>query len=449
MVRLAAALPLLLAPAASALSLRDAPAIEDDPWVRGCEARLKENQVDELDYGPCFEPEEEQVGPKSEMMIGKPKTLPSDLVKEVKPQPFDTALTEADDTCDMSSHPRSDTDPVLGHGNPVCRYEPSKEELENYRQNPEDIAIVIPSNWKNDWESMMTDNPDDMYPLNHGVITWHKYAKYHGYAFYSGKPNNTERDCPELEEEKRHPAWYKPCMALQLIKKHKYLIVVDRDTTVLKPRLRLEPLFNMSGLLNKRSGKIFAVAEEWGSCKKGVRCPLSGDVNTGVMLMRGSAATTEALRNWFYGPTRCKDWKAAPDSGARPKGWPYSSPPCRGCACILRGVHKWSYDQVGFYAAVAGNESLKDKVSIFRSGCPINSPFADFIPHLVSGTPTSKVYNINHREPIAKNLQVCSSKLMEVPAGSGDPYARCSLCESLPQNKLQFDSWTESCGKKP
>merc|ERR1719356_1463088 len=181
-----------------------------------------------------------------------------------------------------------------------------------------------------------------------------------------------------------------------MIKKHKFLLIVDRDTTVLKPRLRLEPLFELAGLLDKNSPKFMAVAEEWGSCKKGTRCPLSGDVNTGIILIRSSPSAAEAVDAWYHGPEKCKD--VEPVILPKPGGWPFHSPPCSGCTCLMKGLHKWSYDQVAFYASVANNDSHRQNVTIFRSGCPINSPFADFIPHLVSGTPDQRSYNIYDRQ---------------------------------------------------
>jgi len=311
------------------------------------------------------------------------------------------------------------------------------EELQHYAEKPADIAIVIPSNFNKD--SNVSDNPNDHYPLFLGVLTWKMYARYHGYAFYSGPPATS---CPELKE--RHPAWTKPCMAMDLIKKHKYLLMVDRDTTVIKPRLRLEPLFATAGLMNEGGKKIFAVAEEWGSCKKGVRFPLSGDVNTGIVLVRQSPATQEALASWFYGPTWCKDVTSEPLP--RPKWWPFQRDPCQGCGCITPGVYKWSFDQVGFYNSIANNDTFRSMVTVFRPGCPINSPFADFIPHLVSGSPAKEAYDMDHREVISKNLHDCNSRLMDVKPGQGNLYERCSLCAALPERfHPHSKSWKLSC----
>jgi len=346
--------------------------------------------------------------------------------------------------CEVVPRPLSDHDERLGAGNPVCRYEPSEEELQHYAELPADIAVVIPSNNKKD--SNVSDDANDHDPLFLGVLTWKMYARYHGYAFYSGPPAKT---CPELELEGRHPAWTKPCMAMSLLKKHKYLIVVDRDTTVIKPRLRLEPLFATAGLMERGGKKVLAVAEEWGSCKKGVRSPLSGDVNTGIVLVRQSRAAEQALESWFYGPTWCKNVTSEPLQ--RPKWWPFQKDPCQGCGCIMPGVNKWAYDQVGFYNSVANNVYFKSMVTVFRPGCPINSPFADFIPHLVSGTPTKAAYDFEHREVISTNLHACISRLMDVKPGQGNLYERCSLCDALPESfHRHSESWSLSCrSQKP
>lgn len=402
---------------------------EEDPWVTSCEAKQRGVQVDELDYGPCFDDDAAEAG------------LSVSQERRERPAPA-TMFTEVGgpiSRCDGFPSPLSDRD-VLGHGNPVCRYEPSVEELERFRQNPEDVAIVIPSNQIK--ERVIPDDPSATYPLNRGVLTWKQYANYHGYAIYSGMPENASVDCPGLEE--RHGAWSKPCMAMQLIKKHKYLIIVDRDTTVLKPRLRIEPLFRMAGLMDQDEKKVMAVAQEWGSCNRGWRAPQSGEVNTGVVLVRQSEVAQTMLESWFYGPTRCRDTER--ELLESPKGWPFKAKPCQGCSCVVHGKNKWSYDQIGFFASVVSNATLKDKVAVFRTGCPINSPFADFIPHLVSGTPSHKVYdNVYGRIGAGSNLQVCASKLMEAAPGTGDPYERCTICDALPKGAHRHGAWSWSC----
>jgi len=411
---------------------------EDDPWVSGCEAKQAGVQMDELDYGPCFDE-----GAAEAALNGSQQRL-----KKAMPETmFVEAIGGPISGCDGFPSPLSDRD-VLGHGNPACRYEPSAEELEQFRKHPEDVAIVIPSNIVKERE--INDDPATHYPLVRGVLTWKQYAAYHGYAIYSGMPENAEVDCPGLDE--RHGAWTKPCMAMQLIKKHKYLLMVDRDTTVLKPRLRLEPLFRMAGLMDADQKKVVAVAQEWGSCNRGFRDPHSGDVNTGVVLIRQSKVAQAMMESWFYGPTRCKDVdlesSASDQSLHKPLGWPFNKKPCQGCGCIVPGKNKWSYDQIGFFASVVTNETLKDMVTVFRSGCPINSPFADFIPHFVSGTPSLKVYdNMYGRIYAAGNMHGCVAKLLEAPPGTGDPYERCTLCDALPRNAKRRNpsAWSISC----
>jgi len=430
---------LLAAPfGASALTARSPPSRddegEDDPWVSGCEARLAGAQVDDLDYGPCFDEDAAEAALSA--------TQPLAQQRATKPVPK-TMFVEAGGSvsvCDGFPSPTSDRD-VLGHGNPVCRYEPSVEELEQFRLHPEDVAIVIPSNKVG--QRTIPDEPSMTQPLERGVLTWKQYAKYHGYAIYSGMPENASVDCPGLE--KRHGAWTKPCMAMQLIKKHRYLIVVDRDTTVLKPRLRLEPLFRLAGLMDSDHGKVVAVAHEWGSCMKGFRLPQSGDVNTGVMLIKQSKAAQTILESWFYGPTRCHEQPRTTEQPEIPQGWPFESPPCQGCDCLQHVRKHWSYDQLGFFSAVVTNETLKGLVTVFRSGCPINSPFADFIPHLVSGTPSHQVYSVYGRIPASGNLQACAARLMEAAPGTGDPYERCSLCDAVPEGARGGGSWSYSC----
>jgi len=241
-------------------------------------------------YRGCKKYMEHEKKTKESLLVG-------DMGQKPERKMATTMFTKAHDWCDNDATPQPDHD-VLGHGNPVCRYEPSKEDLAKYVKNPEDVAIVVPSNQESEREDVMPENFEYNDPLSRSVLTWRNYARYHNYSFYSGLPRNHEKDCPGLEA--RHPAWTKPCLSMQLIKKHKFLIVVDRDTTVIKPRLRLEPLFELAGLLNEKSGKFMAVSEEWGSCIRGVRSPSSGDVNTGIMLIRsspGSAAARTADRS--------------------------------------------------------------------------------------------------------------------------------------------------------
>ncbi|CAK0876830.1 unnamed protein product [Prorocentrum cordatum] len=160
--------------------------------------------------------------------------------------------------------------------------------------------------------------PDDAsktYPLQRGVHVWKQYAEYHGYSIYSGMPENADVDCPGLEE--RHGAWTKPCMAMQLIKKHKYLIIVDRDTTVLKPRLRLEPLFRMAGLMEKNPQRVMAVAQESGAPAAGASAPRRAATSTPVSCSSGPASTA--------GP--CVDAAATPPSrGGKGTHWSLKAP---------------------------------------------------------------------------------------------------------------------------
>jgi len=412
-----------------------------DPWVKKCKEKAIASQRDELDYGPCFDEEEVETAMRTSLLIQQ-DAASADPKEKIATSMF----TEVDMMCESIPRPLSDHDERLGAGNPVCRYEPPEPLVAYYAGNPADIAIVIPSNY--DKDANVSDNPDDHDPLFLGVLTWKLYARYHGYAFYSGPP---QEDCPELKE--RHPAWAKPCMAAQLLRKHKYLLVVDRDTTVIKPRLPLEPLFSMAGLIGRdgaETSKDIAVAEEWGSCKKGVRSPLSGDVNTGVVLVKASPTAFDALHAWYSGPTVCRNVTTEPVQ--IPIWWPFhNQEPCQGCSCIMHGVNEWSYDQIGFYASVATNESFSSRVTVFRSGCPINSPFADFIPHLISGTPTKRAYDASHREVISKNLHECVSKLMDVSRktllfSSGNLYERCSICDALPEGyHSHSESWSLSC----
>ncbi|CAK0799392.1 unnamed protein product [Prorocentrum cordatum] len=123
------------------------------------------------------------------------------------------------------------------------------------------------------------------------------------------------------------------------------------------------------------------------------------------------------LESWFYGPTWCAGAERASEQLEPPQGWPFKKPPCRGCACIARGKTQWSYDQVGFFGSVVTNETMKDRVTVFHAGCPINSPFADFIPHLVSGSnavPQSLRQRIRPdrrgREPAGLRRQVDGSR---------------------------------------
>ncbi|CAK0799386.1 unnamed protein product [Prorocentrum cordatum] len=171
--------------------------------------------------------------------------------------------------------------------------------------------------------------------------------------------------------------------------------------------------------MEKNPQRVMAVAQESGAPAAGASAPRRAATSTPVSCSSGSP--TLRRRCWRAGSTaphgvRAPSVRASSWSPHR-RGWPFKKPPCRGCACIARGKTQWSYDQVGFFGSVVTNETMKDRVTVFHAGCPINSPFADFIPHLVSGSnavPQSLRQRIRPdrrgREPAGLRRQVDGSR---------------------------------------
>jgi len=380
--------------------------------------------------------------------------------------------------CNSMIRPLSDFDHSSGHGNLTCRYEPLKEDLLKFHDNPEDIAILAPFNGyggrpPSDFAHMNAEHLPDL-----GVDSWRSYARFHNYSFYTGAPeelsSSAEELCPGLAY--RAPYWMKPCMARQLIKKHKYLLVVDTDTFVTRPGLRLEPLFEKAGLL-KDGGKVMAAADEWGSCWGGKRAVLGGDRNTGVLLLKRSDLTAKALEKWWEDPMKCvpKDksllalrevkmrnltWTRFLGYGLIEGNWleyDHNPEPCKLLLSSLRG---WAYDQLGFWLSVASNPTFKDAMHTFPSGCPINGPWAEFISHMPSGSVAEEYFDPRDRVGIMQGAHRCIKDVLDsardsktlIQRGQVDAvYKRCSICDMLPKKLALENSWNLSCpnARKP
>jgi len=327
--------------------------------------------------------------------------------------------------CNQFARPFADWDTKQGHGNPWCRYEPSLQELAKYKAEPMDLAILMPHDTLETLSAI--DGGELRFDPEQGAHAWRAYAKFHGYAYYQGEVSGPEpcykdlKASPEAAEAEggRAPAWVKLCMALQLIRRHRYLLLVDSDTFVTKPALRMEPLFARTGLLGPNANKSIALATEWGSCLKGMQLHCSGHVNTGVVLLKSTAE--EALRAWFYNPgckANCAEWE--------------------------RSLHHWGYDQYGFAATIA--HTYRDQITLLPSGCPINGPWGDFISHLVSGSWNRSFYDPSQRGQILQAARRCTEAVLERP--SGMEYHRCSLCDLLPPDRGGSGGFNISCARR-
>jgi len=314
-------------------------------------------------------------------------------------------------SCNDYIRPFSDFDTRQGHAHPRCRYEPGQDELREYQANPIDLAILLP------YDESMQELPSDASKLvrwqQHGAAAWRAYAEHHGYKFYLGPLRGENRTrCFGQLRRLRDITWVKVCAALEMIRSHEYFMMVDADSFVTKPLLRLEPLFAKAGLLEASSGKVVALAEEWGSCRNGFHSRKSGERNTGIMLLKNTAE--ELLHTWFFNPG-CKG---------------------RGCELHDKSLKAWSFDQLGFEAVIAGQ--YRDSITTWPSGCPVNGPWGDFISHLVGGSFDSKYYDKHMRGELIKSAHTCVTGMLKKPP-RGDIYKRCSLCGLLPSNATGFE----------
>lgn len=341
---------------------------------KGCVVeRSRRNNMD--DDGPC--------GQAMSMHRHRPVTGTDDRKRHTQVMDYNISMSENLQLCSNMVHPLADFDTKSGHGAPECRYEPSREKLKSYKSAPLDIAIVQP----HDKIKGVPDFEKLKGYAHQSVYSWQEYARFHGYAHYVGLP---EGPC-DLGD--RASMWIKVCVARQLIRKHKYLIIVDTDTFVTKPQLRMEPLFEKAGLLDEHSGKTVAIATEWGSCNGGRRADHAGDYNGGVYMIKNTAR--RLVEKWY-----------------NHNGY---------------GRHRWAAEQYGFHHEVMTSPGFQKQVTVFPSGCPINGPWGDFIAHLVGGTVSPEYYDNNYRETLLKNARECISNVL---AGN-DTYARCALCDLL------------------
>lgn len=324
--------------------------------------------------------------------------------------------------------PQSDED---AHSHPRCQYQPSQEELAEYKKAPLDIAILAA--FRHHAEKAVFD---DMLPermIDASVLAWKRYADFHGYAFYTGPTTEEfkEKNCAKVGQ--RAPHWTKPCALYELLQKHEYVLSIDAaDTYIAMPRLRLEPLFAKTGLTDPKSGLQIAVAEEWGSCASAGH-HMGGDVNTGVILLKSSDKTVQAMRNWYHEPSECKE------AGAQDER----------CKRLVHSLGHWPYDQTAFHVVVSADPRYQDMVTLLKQGCPINSPFAEFIPHLVSGSHSGAHYHWQDRALIIKAAHNCTRDAL----AQDDDYKRCALCDLIPpepccgeKGKAAFaGAWSKSC----
>ena len=210
-------------------------------------------------------------------------------------------------------------------------------------------------------------NPRFQVPLRPSLVVYH----------------NNDPVCPPIPSSERlgpfpprGPPWAKLAAIRYLMRRHEFILYLDSDCFVTEVWQPLEPLLNVTGLLN--GSKWIAAAQEFPPQK------LRGDwraglANSGVLLMVGSriAGKTllETMERWIFPPGN-PTW-----------------------------MFKWPFEQhaltrVFFY----GN---RDRYTLLRPGCPINSPFGAFLRHMVGGTPHRQVYHPDHRLPWLRNAVQC------------------------------------------
>ena len=125
----------------------------------------------------------------------------------------------------------------------------------------------------------------------------------------------------------------------------------------------------------------------------------AGLANSGVLLLSGArvagARILQTMERWIF-----------------PRGNP-------------TWMFKWPFEQHALTQEVFyGN---RERYTLLRPGCPLNSPFGALFRHMVGGTPHRQVYHPDHRAPWLVEAVRCT--VANVHANRGAPVERCSVNE--------------------
>ena len=231
-----------------------------------------------------------------------------------------------------------------------CEYTPNKAVSKWYEERPVDIAIVMADN-------RARTGPKNSYHF-HCANLYEAYAKAHGYTFIYTQP----KPPPGNPLATASSSWQKLYAVEELLQpmcKHEYLFVVDSDSFIARPTLRLEPLLVRLGMLGEgQPGYTLAVASEWPA----PNWLNAGYLNGGLVVWKCNDMARQILKHWVSYRLLCK------------------------VNCV--GIEgNWPHEQysLGHWVMPKFNRHMIASLT----GCPLGSAFADFYVHIVSGVVNS------------------------------------------------------------
>jgi len=231
-----------------------------------------------------------------------------------------------------------------------CTYAPDDAVSKWYAQHPVDIAIVMADN-------RARTGPKSSYHY-HCANLYEEYAKAHGYKFIYTQP----KPPPSNPLSTASSSWQKLYAVEQLLQptcKHEYLFVVDSDSFIARPTLRLEPLLARLGMIGAGHTPHYsmAVATEWPNPIPKLNLA-AGYLNGGLVVWKCTDTARDILKHWISYRFLCKS----------------------GCVGI---DGKWPHEQFSLGHWVM--PKFREHVIAPLTGCPLGSAFGDFYVHIVSG----------------------------------------------------------------
>eukprot|EP00937_MAST-01D_sp_MAST-1D-sp2_P004306 g4306.t1 len=232
----------------------------------------------------------------------------------------------------------------------ACRYTGSgRSEAGRLGDRHDHIAIV------------MADNRDRYSPRNSyhywAARAYTAYAKTHGYDFVYVQPKPPEGHALRFASS----SWQKLYALEQLMSpqcKYQYLFVVDSDSYLARPTVRLEALLERLGLFSETADTVppyvMAAATEWPEPDH----LQGGFLNGGLTVWRCSTLARRMLKHWISYRELCGNSCSGTDGS-----WPHEQ----------FSLGHWLLPH------------FRKHIATPLAGCPLGSAWGDFYVHLVSG----------------------------------------------------------------
>jgi len=152
----------------------------------------------------------------------------------------------------------------------------------------------------------------------------------------------------------------------------------------------------VAGLLD--GSRWIAAAEEFPP-QKLRRDYRAGLANSGILLMAGApvvgSGVLRAMEEWI---------------------WPANGNPT--------WMFKWPFEQNALTQCVF--LKYPDRYTLFKPGCPFNSPFGAMFRHMVGGTPHRAIYHPEHRPPWFNQALQCTLEAVHIADAANLPPVRCT-----------------------